>query len=446
MTTVLLILGLLSGGDALVSPDGTGRLPAMGWNSWNEYGCNISDDVFLRVADLMVELGLKDLGYQYVNIDDCWSVKGTTRDNVTGRIIPDPVKFPGGIKQVADEVHARGLKLGIYGDAGTQTCGGYPGSLGHEEVDAAAWSEWGVDCEPSPDPVSLCQQREWVDVPYMYPDNGGSPDGSVPPGYDWSTSNSSTRYNRMRDALLAQNRTIQYSLCIWGHANVIQWGNDTGHSWRMYSDIYPAWTGTHQGSLGLMPILNQAAFYWNISDFWGHNDWDMLEVGNGNLTLEENRSHFAMWAALKSPLIIGTKLDAIRPEILSILKSEELIAFNQDPVYGAGARPYKWDDVGNETHPADYWAGSSSQGVHVFLLNTQEEEKEMEVKFSEVQGLQLAESVANRDGPYLVHDMWTGEDIGVFSDSVAVRVKRHDTAAVRITTADGRHPNPRWLL
>ncbi|KAK8059243.1 hypothetical protein PG996_009173 [Apiospora saccharicola] len=462
MIPVLLGLGLLSLGNALVSPDGTGRLPAMGWNSWNEYACNISDDVFLRVADLMVELGLKDLGYQYVNIDDCWSVKGTTRDSVTGRIIPDPVKFPGGIKQVADEVHARGLKLGIYGDAGTQTCGGYPGSLGYEEVDAAAWSEWGVDCECFPSPFRSTDKgrkgltkedlletqdlkydncnvpQEWVDVPYMHPDNGGSPDGNVPPGYDWSTSNSSTRYNRMRDALLAQDRTIQYSLCIWGHADVVSWGNDTGHSWRMYSDIYPAWTGTHQGSLGLMPILNQAAFYWNVSGFWGHNDWDMLEVGNGNLTLEENRSHFALWAALKSPLVIGTKLDGIRPEILAILKNEELIAFNQDPVYGTGARPYRWDRVGNETHPADYWAGSSSKGVHVFLLNTEEEEEEMEVTFSEVPGLQQVGSAIDAGGPYLVHDMWTGEDIGIFSDLVALRVKRHDTVAVRITTADGK--------
>lgn len=118
MLALLFILGTFGVGHALVSPDGTGRLPAMGWNSWNEYACGISDHVFLRVADLMIELGLKDLGYQYVNIDDCWSVKGTTRDNVTRRIIPDPVKFPKGIKHVADEVHARGLKLGIYGDAG----------------------------------------------------------------------------------------------------------------------------------------------------------------------------------------------------------------------------------------------------------------------------------------------------------------------------------------
>ncbi|KAI0127622.1 glycoside hydrolase superfamily [Xylariales sp. AK1849] len=415
---------------ALVSPNGTGRLPAMGWNSWNEYGCDITDGVFVTIADLMVNLGLKDLGYEYVNIDDCWSDKVSRRDNTTQRIIPDSTKFPEGISHVADEVHAKGLKLGIYGDAGTDTCGGYAGSLGYEDVDAKAWAEWGIDYLK----YDNCNvPEEWVDVPYMYPDNGGTPNGTVPVGYDWSTSNSSKRYDRMRDALLAQPRTIQYSLCIWGHADVVTWGNETGHSWRMFSDIYPAWTGTYEYSMGLMPILNQAAFYWNISDFWGHNDWDMLEVGNGNLTYEENRSHFALWAALKSPLIIGTKLDSIEQPTLEILSNKELIAFNQDPVYGPGVIPYKWDGVGNDTHPTNYWTGNSVEGVHVFLLNTLDEETSMEAVFAELPGLENKKAC-----DYLVHDMWTGEDLGIFNNSVSVTVKTHDTAALRITEVDGK--------
>jgi alpha-galactosidase len=283
--------------------------------------------------------------------------------------------------------------------------------------------------------------EKWVDVPYMYPDDGGLIEGYVPPGYDWSTSNSSKRYNQMRDALLIQNRTIQFSLCIWGHANVVQWGNNTGHSWRMFSDIWPDWTGSHEYSQALMPILNQAAFYWNVSGFWGRNDWDMLEVGNGNLTHEENRSHFALWAALKSPLIIGTKLDAISDDVLSILKNEELIAFNQDPVYGKGAMPYLWDGVSNSTHPANYWAGNSLKGVHVFVLNTMEHEMDMEVVFADLPGLRRKKSQS-----FLVHDMWTGRDMGVFKDVVMVMVNRHDTAALRITKVDGRHPNPEWML
>ena len=267
----------------------------------------------------------------------------------------------------------------------------------------------------------------------MYPDNGGTPEGVVPSNYDWSTSNSSKRYNDMRDALLAQPRTIQYSLCIWGHANVVSWGNETGHSWRMFSDIYPAWTGTYEWSLGLMPILNQAAFYANVTNFWGHNDWDMLEVGNGNLTYEENRSHFALWAALKSPLIIGTKLDTISKPTLDILSNKALIAFNQDPVYGRGIIPYMWDGVGNDTHPANYWTGNSVKGIHVFLLNTLSKNTTMKVKFSDLPGLK------KKNGrKYLVHDMWTGKAMGNFKDSFSVNVKTHDTAALRITEIDGK--------
>jgi len=132
---------------ALVSRDGiTGRLPAMGWNSWNEYGCNIREDVFVTVAERLVSLGLKDLGYEYVNIDDCWSDKVRRRDSKTGELLPDYAKFPRGISHVAERVHSLGLKLGIYGDAGTDTCGGYAGSLGFEGLDAATFRRWGVDC------------------------------------------------------------------------------------------------------------------------------------------------------------------------------------------------------------------------------------------------------------------------------------------------------------
>jgi alpha-galactosidase len=142
-----LALVLARPGLALVSPDGTtGRLPAMGWNSWNDYGCNINETVFITVGNLINSLGLKDLGYNYVNIDDCWSNKTVQRDNSTGQILPDYNKFPRGMKHVADEVHKLGLKLGIYSDAGSTTCAHYAGSLGHEVLDANTWAEWGIDC------------------------------------------------------------------------------------------------------------------------------------------------------------------------------------------------------------------------------------------------------------------------------------------------------------
>jgi alpha-galactosidase len=145
--SVFLSLAILGRSFALVSQDGTaGRLPAMGWNSWNEYECAINETVFLEASELLVSLGLKDLGYNYVNIDDCWSDKAYQRDNVTGQIRPDYTKFPKGIKHTADKIHKLGLRVGIYGDAGSTTCGGYAGSLGHEDVDARTFAEWGIDC------------------------------------------------------------------------------------------------------------------------------------------------------------------------------------------------------------------------------------------------------------------------------------------------------------
>lgn len=154
LKSLYLSLALFGPSYALVSRDGhTGRLPAMGWSSWNEYECVINETVFLEVGSLLTSLGLKDLGYEYVNIDDCWSDKAYQRDNVTGKIRPDYSKFPDGIKHTADEIHKLGFKLGIYGDAGDTTCGGYAGSLGHEELDAKTFAEWGIDCRYEIDSV-----------------------------------------------------------------------------------------------------------------------------------------------------------------------------------------------------------------------------------------------------------------------------------------------------
>ncbi|KAK7213638.1 hypothetical protein V2G26_020816 [Clonostachys chloroleuca] len=416
---------------------GIGRLPAMGWNSWNEYACDISEEVFLETGELMVSLGLRDLGYEYVNIDDCWSDKEKKRDEETKRIVVDSLKFPRGISYVADEIHKLGLKVGIYSDAGTLTCGGYEGSLGYEDIDAATWAEWGIDylkydnCNVPP---------EWAD---QYPYDPALTGNPVPPrGYDYARSNTSVRFSRMRDALQQQSRPIQYSLCAWGHAHVERWGHEAGHSWRMWGDILPQWAGRAGFSWGIMPIVNQAARHWEDSSFWGHNDWDMLEVGNGDLTFEENRSHFALWAALKSPLIIGTPLKGIDGKVLGILSNKELIDFSQDTHYSDSARPFGLEGpvppTGDDTaHPPSHWVGISVRGIHVFLLNTDAEEAVLAVEFDKTPGL-------NKQRVYLVHDMWTGEDMGVFLDGFALSVKAHDTAALRLTTPQGNHPDANW--
>jgi alpha-galactosidase len=226
----------------------------------------------------------------------------------------------------------------------------------------------------------------------------------------------------MRDALLAQNRTILYSVCEWGWASVCSWGNATGNSWRMSVDITPDWRR-------IAEMLNMNSFLLNSVDFWGHNDADMLEVGNGHLTLAETRSHFAFWAAMKSPLLIGTALDRLPAEQVAILANRALLAFSQDNTFGKPAMPYKWgvnpDWTFNASHPAEYWSGASERGTLVLMMNTLGEEAAREARWDEVP--QLDKGVA-----YQVMDVWTGKDLGCVEGGVKMVLESHDTAALLV--------------
>ncbi|RYC60802.1 hypothetical protein CHU98_g5387 [Xylaria longipes] len=414
----------LSTVSALEWADGTGKLPALGWNSWNAYHCDINESLILGAAKAM------DAGYEYVNLDDCWSVK-SGRDNETQQLVPDPERFPNGISGLADQIHELGFKIGIYSSAGTETCAGYPASIGYESIDAATWAAWGIDylkydnCNvPSnwTDECNACVYNRNEPGDYV---NGTCVDSDnyCPSGYDYNTSNSAERYAIMRDALQAQNRTILYSLCEWGTAGVEQWGNETGNSWRMSDDIQPAWDV-------VAAILNTNSFIVNDVDFWGRPDADMLEVGNDGLTTAEERTHFAFWAAMKSPLLIGTNLATASGDAKSILLNKYLLAFNQDDVYGAPAKPYKWgtnaDYTFNATNPAEFWSGESQQGTLVLMMNTLAESRNMTADFREVPSL-------DADTTYNVLDVWTGEDLGSFT-SVTVEVASHDSAALLFTS------------
>ena len=186
-----------------------------------------------------------------------------------------------------------------------------------------------------------------------------------------------------------------------------------------------------------MPILNYGLYLLDHADFFGHNDLDMLEVGNGNLTAAETRSHFGLWAALKSPLLIGTPLDEISESDLAVLENWEILAFNQDPVYGAPAMPYKWginpDWTFNRTHPAEFYSGQSVRGIHVFVLNTLDVKTKKEVVFKEVPGL-------NKKKEYEVRNMWTHKKVGVYKGKLQVVLEAHDTAALLFTEKKGGHP------
>jgi alpha-galactosidase len=349
------------------------------------------------------------------------------RSNTTGELLPDPVKFPSGISGVADTVHGLGLKLGIYGSAGTETCAGYPAQIGHEMLDASTFASWGIDyfkydnCYVPAnwsDPYIACVPDHWqTDGPFP---NGICPvtNTTAPAGYDWGSSPTAHRYAIMRDALLAQNRTILYSLCEWGDAAVDTWGNSTANSWRMSGDIDPSWSR-------IAEILNENSFQLNSVNFWGHNDADMLEVGNGDLTLQETRSHFAFWAAMKSPLIIGTDLYVLPTDHVDILKNKYLLAFSQDEVFGGPATPYKWgvnpDWTFNYTNPAEYWSGPSTKGMLVLALNTLNETAVREIKWKEVPGLEKG------CDSFQVTDIWSGRDLGCVSGGIRKKVEAHDT-------------------
>ncbi|KAF8689061.1 Alpha galactosidase A, partial [Rhizoctonia solani] len=331
-----------------------GKTPALGWNSWNAYQGNINEAKIRAAADALVSLGLKDAGYNYVNIDDCWS-NITGRDVGTSRIKPDLNKFPNGIKSVADYIHSLGLLVGIYSDAGTLTCAGFPGSLGYENIDAQTFAEWGIDY----------LKYDNCNVPNNWTDTYGGPD------FDWYNSNSGIRYRQMTSALasVASIRPIQYGICNWGNADVWTWGSRVGHSWRMSGDSSASWSY-------ITSIIARNTNYLNYVD-----DMDMMEIGNGALTINsEQRTHFAMWVALKSPILLGTDLSKLNATQLAIIKNAELLAFSQDTTVGAPAKPYK----SGTTTPPEYYTGKSAKGTHVFIMNVGSAPASKIVTFSEM--------------------------------------------------------------
>ena len=280
------------------------KTPPMGWNSWNAFGLNINSKIVMAVADSMVSKGLAAAGYKYIVIDDGWQIG---RDK-NGKIIADSSKFPEGIKYLADYVHSKGLKFGIYTCCGTKTCGGRPGSYGYETIDAKTYAEWGVD---------------FVKEDWCYTD-----------GLD-----TRTQYKKMSDALKASGRKILLSICEWGTTSPWEWGNGIGVMWRTTNDIQDCYDCVRNwGGMGFIPILDKNA---NLAPFAGPGHWndpDMLEVGNNALTPIECRSHFAMWCMLAAPLIAGNNISTMNDTIKNILTAPEIIAVDQDSLGIQGTR------------------------------------------------------------------------------------------------------------
>jgi alpha-galactosidase len=294
------VIALATAPPAAALDNGLGLTPQMGFNNWNSTHCGsaFNESMVKGIADLFVSKGLKDLGYQYVNLDDCWALP---QRDASGNLVPDPVRFPNGIKAVADYVHSKGLKLGIYSSAGTKTCNsaGFPGGLGHEQQDANLWASWGVD--------------------YLKYDNCNNQ------GVD-----AIQRYTAMRDALNNTGRKIFYSVTEWGQNKPWLWGKDVGNSWRTTGDIGDSFNS-------MLSIVHQNMV---LAPFAGPGHWndpDMLEIGNGGMTDTEYKSHFSLWAEMAAPLLIGTDLRKASDETMKILTNKEVIAVDQDSLGAQGA-------------------------------------------------------------------------------------------------------------
>jgi alpha-galactosidase len=358
--------------------------PPMGWNSWNKFGCHVSEDLIRQMADAMVKSGMKDAGYQYIVIDDCWQVE---RD-ASGNIVPGAKNFPSGIKALADYVHSRGLKFGIYSDAGSMTCAKRPGSLGHEYQDALKYAAWDVD--------------------YLK--------------YDWchtSTQDAPAAYALIRNALNAAGRPIVLSICEWGTAKPWLWGQRVGGNlWRTTGDISDKWETKEKDSLGMLNILDLQN---GIESYAGPGHWndpDMLEVGNGGMTTEEYRAHFSLWSILAAPLIAGNDLRDMKAEIHDILTNKEVIAVNQDPMGSEGRRVLKNGDL-------EVWAKQMQDGSRaVVLLNRATTEKEVGFSWEDL-GYPSHLSAS-------VRDLWQAKDLGQFKGKFSAAVAPHSVVMVRV--------------
>lgn len=370
--------------------DGLALTPPMGFNNWNSTHCRaeFNESMVKGIADLFVEKGLKDAGYRYVNLDDCWALPSRDAD---GKLVADPARFPDGIKAVADYVHAKGLKLGVYTSAGTKTCdsAGFPGALGHEYSDARQFADWGVD--------------------YLKYDNCNNQ------GVD-----AKQRYTTMRDALRATGRPIVYSICEWGENKPWEWASDVGQLWRTTGDISDNWGSMLSILKQNLPLAPHAG-----PGHW--NDPDMLEVGNGGMTDTEYRSHFSLWSIMAAPLLIGSDLRTASAATFDILDNKEVVAVDQDPLGRQGTV-------------------LSSEGGRWVIAKEMADGSRAVALFNETGRAQRVATTAAAAGlppapAYTLRDLWQHRSYNT-AGGISATVPAHGTVLVRVTADRGWAVHP----
>ena len=377
-STLTVTLGSTSPAAAL--ENGLARTPPMGWNDWNAFGCNVTVQLVQETADKLVSSGLRDAGYQYVNIDDCWMERSRSS---TGHLVPDPVKFPQGITGVANYVHARGLKLGIYSSAGTFTCAGYPASLDKEQIDANDFAAWGVDL-----------------LKYDNCNNEGR---------DYRQ-----RYTAMRDALARTGRPIVYSLCEWGLEQVWTWGADVGNMWRTTDDIQNNWAST-------LNLYHQNAPLYPYAKPGAWNDPDMLEVGNGQ-RYQEDRTQFTLWSQMAAPLIAGNDMRTASPATLGIYGNRAMVGVDQDSLGQQGR-------VVSQVNGTDVLTKKLANGdVSVVLFNSNNDATTVRTNAAAVG--------APSAGSYKLTNLWSNL-VTTTAGDIGVQVPGHGVVAYRMSPGSG---------
>jgi alpha-galactosidase len=388
--SIFLSASFLASQEAHAPSSGLALTPPMGWNSWNKFACNVSEDLIKGTADAMVKSGMKGAGFEYIVIDDCWQVSRDANSN----IVADPQRFPHGMKAVGDYIHSVGLKFGIYSDAGSKTCEGRPGGLGHEYQDAIQYAAWGVD--------------------YLK--------------YDWcntTTQDAKASYANIRAALDASGRSIVLSICEWGTAKPWLWGKEVGGNlWRTTGDISDTWEGSTKwpdGSCCSNGMLANLDLQVGLATYAGPGHWndpDMLEVGNGGMTDTEYRSHFSLWSILAAPLIAGNDLRNMRREIQDILINQEVIAVDQDSLGREGERVRKDGNL-------EVWAKQLKDGSRaVVLFNRGGTEEKITAAWD---ALGYPDHLAAS-----VRDLWQHKDLGKFTGKFSSPVASHSVVMVTV--------------
>jgi alpha-galactosidase len=393
---LILIACLTSAATFAQKFDQLAQTPPMGWNSWNKFACDVSEELIRQIADAMVSSGMKDAGYVYINIDDCWHGE---RDS-QGFIHPDAKRFPSGMKALSDYIHSKGLKMGIYSDAGWKTCGGKPGSRGREYQDAQMYAEWGIDY----------LKYDWCNV------EGLKAEGA---------------YMTMRDAVHDAGRPMVFSICEWGNSHPWTWATNVGHLWRTTGDIYNCFDckndhGTWY-SWGVLQILDMQKELRQYAGPGHWNDPDMLEVGNG-MPANEDRAHFSMWCMLAAPLIAGNDLRHMSRETLNILANKEVTAVDQDAL---GIQGFVYSSKGD----VETWFKPLSDGAWAMcILNRTARPQKIvfDWKKEPVSDEIFKRKPGFENTVYQVRDLWAKKDLGTTAASLDVEVPGHDVVMLRL--------------